>query len=121
MLQALRPEEAFAAITFTPRGGYVFVLRHGQIAEAATDADSAQVAALVGQVRASLEPTAADPPPFATAAAHTLYADTLGELAPQLAGTKSLVIAPAGALLSLPMSLLLTGPAGPNSWRLHPG
>ena len=46
-----------------------------------------------------------------SADAQKLYQLTLGGVAGALQGVKSLVVAPAGPLLSLPFEVLLTGPA----------
>jgi CHAT domain-containing protein len=71
-------------------------------------------------VRAGVEPTTAALPVFDTAAAHALYTETLGQLAPAMAGVKALVVAPGGPLLALPFSLLLTGPAAPDRLAAAP-
>jgi len=73
--------------------------------------DDATIAALVRKIRGSIEPTNAGLPPFDIASARALYDDTLGPVAPQFAGARALVVAPSGALLALPFSVLLTGPA----------
>ncbi|MBV9734482.1 MAG: CHAT domain-containing protein [Acidisphaera sp.] len=111
VLAALGPDEAFAAITLTDDGGWTFVLRGGQIAVARVPANSAQMTALVQRVRAGIEPTTAALPRFDVADAQQIYRDTLGPLEAQLQGVGSLVVAPAGPLLSLPFAVLLTGPA----------
>ncbi len=108
---ALAPGEAFASMVLSEGGGWVFVLRDGHIAVAPTLAGSTAIATLVKQVRGTIEPTGATPPPFDIAAAQAIYTDTLGQAAGALEGAKSLVVAPVGPLLSLPFEVLLTGPA----------
>ncbi len=115
VLAALRPGEAFAAITLTNVGGWVFVLRDGQVDAAPAGLDLAAATATVKRVRATLEPTSAGLPPFDAADAAKLYADTLGRLRGRLDGARALVVAPAGPLLSLPFGMLLTGPAEPGA------
>ena len=111
VFKALAPGEAFAAITLTAHGGWTFLLRDGAITARPVHGDDATIAALVRKIRGSIEPTNAGLPPFDIASARALYDDTLGPVAPQFAGARALVVAPSGALLALPFSVLLTGPA----------
>ncbi len=120
VLGVLRPGEAFASIVLTANGGWVFVLRDGEIAAARTGAGAGAIAGMVKRVRASIEPTAAGVPPFDTADAAQLYNDTLGRLQQRLEGTQALVVAPAKALLSLPFAILLTGAASPDNLQTAP-
>ena len=115
VLKSLRPDEAFAAIVLTRDGGWTFLLRSGQIAAAPIHGDAAAITALVVRLRASIEETSAGVPVFDIATAQKIYDDTLRSVAPELAGAKSLVVAPSGALLSLPFGVLLTGPADPSN------
>ncbi len=113
VLAALRPGEAFVAITLTGDAGWVFLLRDGQIDAAPLRAGTAAVGDLVRRVRAGIELTTAGVPRFDTDAAHALYQAVLAPVAPRLAGARALVVAPSGALLSLPFAVLLTGPGDP--------
>jgi CHAT domain-containing protein/tetratricopeptide (TPR) repeat protein len=108
---ALHPSEAFAAITLSDEDGWVFLLRNGTIAVSKIDGGVKQIAELVRRVRAGIELTTNGLPPFDIADAQKLYQLTLGGVASSLDGVKSLVVAPAGPLLSLPFEVLLTGPA----------
>ena len=110
VLSYLKPGEAFAAITVTRDGGWTFLLRDGTIAVAPVRGNAASITALVSRLRASIELTN-QLPAFDIATSRAIYDDTLGRLAPQLAGTRALVVAPSGALLALPFAVLLTGPA----------
>jgi CHAT domain-containing protein/tetratricopeptide (TPR) repeat protein len=111
VLAALRPGEAFVAITLAGNTGWVFALRDGQITAAPLGLGTAAVGGLVHRVRAGIELTTAGVPRFDTDAAQALYAAVLAPVAPQLVGAKALVVAPSGALLSVPFAVLLTGPA----------
>ncbi len=111
VLKLLGPDEAMVAIVVTPHGGWIFALHNGQIAAEPITGNAASIAALVKRVRASIESTDGTLPRFDTASDTALYDATLGRVAPALAGTKSLVVVPTGALLSIPFDLLLTGPA----------
>ncbi len=113
VLTALRPGEAFVAITLAGDTGWAFALRDGQIDAEPLRVGTAAVSDLVRRVRAGIELTTAGVPRFDTGAAQALYGDVLGPVAPRLAGAKALVVAPSGPLLSLPFAVLLTGPGDP--------
>ena len=118
VLAALGPDEAFAGIDLAPDTGWVFLLRDGRISAARVPGGSNAMTKLVARVRASIEGDG--PPRFDTEAAQALYSALFGKLGPQLAGMKSLVVAPSGPLLSLPFGVLLTGPADPDKLGAAP-
>ena len=111
---ALRPDEAFVDITLGPTGGWSFLLHAGKIAVAPVPAGLPQMEKLVERVRATVEPTTTQLPVFDMHDAYTIYADTLGKLAPRMKGVNALVVAPTGPLLSLPFGMLPTAPASPT-------
>ena len=111
VLHLLRPDEALASVVLTPHGGWVFVLRAGVLSAEPVTGNAAAIAVLVKRIRASIESPDGSLPRFDTQSSHALYEATLGRVASGLAGTKSLIVVPTGALLSLPFGLLLTGPA----------
>ncbi len=113
VLAALRPDEAFVAVTLAGDSGWVFALRNGQIDAAPLRAGTKAVGELVRRVRAGIELTTAGVPRFDTDAAHALYDAVLAPIAPRLTGAKALVVAPSGPLLSLPFAVLLTGSGDP--------
>ncbi len=118
---ALAPGEAFAEIALDPTGGYVFVLANGRIGAAPVAAGEAAMGKLVETLRASIEPDEQGQLPiFDTKVAYQIYADTLGRLAPDLAGAHTLVVAPSGPLLAIPFGLLLTAPASPGDLAAAP-
>ncbi|HTI80758.1 MAG TPA: CHAT domain-containing protein [Acetobacteraceae bacterium] len=108
---ALHPAEAFAAITLGSDKGWIFLLHSGTITVSRIDGGVKQIAALVRRIRAGIELTTAGLPTFDIPDDQKLYQMTLGGVAGALQGVKSLVVAPAGPLLSLPFEVLLTGPA----------
>lgn len=120
VLAALSPNEAFALITVGQGNGWTFVLHGGQIAAARTAASTTHVADLVRRIRASIELNDAGIPRFDAKAAQELYADTLGPDDAALAGADSLIVVPAGPLLSLPFGVLLTGPGDPDALAAAP-
>ena len=109
---ALRPQEAFVAITLARSGGWTFVLRDGRIAVGQVGGGTDEITALVKKVRKSIEPGDDDRvPTYDVAAAKDLYDRTLAPVASALEGASLMTIAPTGPLLSLPFEVLLTGPA----------
>ncbi len=111
VLKLLRPDEAFLGITTTPDDSWMFFLHDGTVAVAHSAISEAGMARLVRQVRASIEPGANGLPTFDMAGAAKIYAATLGPFAARMSHVHSLIVAPSGALLALPFSLLPTGPA----------
>lgn len=108
---ALHPAEAFATITLSDDDGWVFLLHSGTITVSKVDGGVKQIGELVRRIRAGIELTTTTLPTFDIADDQKLYQMTLGGVANALADVKSLVVAPAGPLLSLPFEVLLTGPA----------
>ncbi len=121
VLAALAPDEAFVSLALEPDRGWVFVLRDGKVGAVRTTIGATAAAALVGRIRATVEPGAGGaPPPFDTAAAQALYDGTLGPAAPLLDGARALAVVPVGPLLSLPFEVMLTGPASQDSLASAP-
>ena len=113
---ALRPSEAFVAITLARTEGWTFVLRGGQISVARVEGGAARMADLVKRVRASIVPGDDNRvPTYDVTAALDLYTSALGGVAGALEGAKLLTVAPTGPLLSIPFEVLLTGPANANN------
>ena len=103
VLAALAPGEAFISITLGDTGGWAFALRNGRVDVAPIPGGLPQIGKLVRRVRASIENTTGTPPPFDIEAAQAIYRATLAGLEPALQGAESMVIVPAGPLLSLPL------------------
>ncbi len=120
VLAALAPGEAFVSITLGDTGGWAFALRNGRVDVAPIPGGLPEIGKLVRRVRASIENTTGTPPPFDIEAAQALYRATLAGLEPALQGADSMVIVPAGPLLSLPFELMLTGPATPDALATAP-
>jgi CHAT domain-containing protein len=112
VLAALYPHEALAEIALGPHDGWVLLLHGGTITAGKIPLGAAQIAKLVGRVRAGIELTDRLPT-FDVADARALYDATLAPVAPALAGVQRLAVAPSGPLLALPFEVLLTGPADP--------
>ena len=110
VLAALAPGEAFVSLTLDEKGGWAFALRDGRVTVAPIEGGLPEMARLVRRLRESIESVTGRPPPFDIAAAQAVYKATLAGLEPAIGDARSLVIVPAGPLLSLPFELLLTGP-----------
>ena len=108
VLQALKPGEAFAAVTLTAGSGWTFILRDGLVKAGRIEGGAGVIDPLVTRVRKAMEP---DLPAFDAEAAQILYADVFGTIPHGLDGVAALTVAPTGSLLSLPFAVLLTGPA----------
>ncbi len=111
VLAALHPGEAFAATVLSRDAGWTFLLSHGRISVAPIAGGSQALAALVHQVRVSMDAETEPPPPFDTGAAERLYDLVLRGVEPGLQGATALSVAPSGPLLSLPFGMMLTGHA----------
>jgi CHAT domain-containing protein/Tfp pilus assembly protein PilF len=107
---ALGADEAFAAFTLGDRDSYLFVISKGKAAFFKLDMTRAQAAQSVQELRAAL----VDDKPFPVAKAHELYARLFGPADDLIAGAKSLIVVPDGALQSLPLSVLVTAQMSGN-------
>jgi CHAT domain-containing protein len=110
----LKPDEALVSFYFGTQSSFVWAVpKEGPVAFAGIAASAGEVDAKIRSLRAALEPSVAtitQIPPFDLALAHRLY-DLL--LAPVQSGwkpAKSLVVVTNGALGTLPLGLLTTGP-----------
>ncbi|MFT8245081.1 CHAT domain-containing protein [Roseomonas sp. BN140053] len=119
VLAALAPGEALAVITLPPNGrGWTFVLSDGRIAAARLGADAATIASLVTRIRAGVE-SGDSAKPFDAEAAFQLHSALFAGVAAPVAAAKSLIVVPAGPLLSIPFGLLVE--AAPPQPRSHEG
>lgn len=119
VLGALLPGEAMVTTTLpSDRRGWTFILLDGEVFAGRIDADSAQVAALVERIRASVVSGDASKP-FDAEAAYALHQALFAPVAEPYGRAKSLVALPEASLLSLPFSVLVT--AAPPLPRGHEG
>ncbi|MBN8892159.1 MAG: hypothetical protein BGP12_03020 [Rhodospirillales bacterium 70-18] len=117
---SLRPNEGFVSITLSDAGGWSFLLRNDKVTVSHIDGGTPRMAELVKRIRGSIESDTGIPPRFDVAAAQQLYMATLGGLSGAMGGMQSLVVAPAGPLLSVPFELLLTGPGDASNLAAAP-
>ena len=111
----LRPTEALVAFIPAPQSVWVVFARGADVTlHRAARLNARALEERVRALRAGLEPKDGAIPSFDTAGAAQLYADLLGPVASRLSGVTHLIAVPYGALLSLPLGLLVTRPpAGP--------
>jgi CHAT domain-containing protein len=118
---ALHPGEAFVGLFVSKTSGWAFALRDGHIAVAKIAGGIGAVGPLVTAIRAGIEKTNANAlPTFDIDDDRRLYDLTLGGVAAEIKGAKSIVIAPTGPLLSLPFEVLLTGPTDASKLATAP-
>ena len=114
----LRRNEALLRIVPGQRETWVFLVKaDGALQGAAVKLPVQSLTAQVERLRAGVDASSGRIPEFDLALAHQLYQQLLGPLEPALAGVEHLIVAPSGALLSLPPALLVRRPAVPGDYR----
>jgi CHAT domain-containing protein len=113
--EALVPGEAMLSFYFGRQRSFVWAVpKEGQVAFAAINATSGEIAGKVAKLREALEPNAAfisDIPAFDVALGHELYALLLKPVEAGWKQANNLIVVTNGALGLLPLSLLPTAPA----------
>lgn len=111
----LADDEALFVSVAGEAGTHVALVRRQAVRLWLSPLSPAEVARLVGAIRATLAPenvTSTDQiPPFATAESHALYRGLFDGVADMLAEVRHLVVVADGALQSLPFAVLLRRPA----------
>ena len=109
--KALRPGEALIATYVGENKTYVWAVpRSGKVAFATADLGRERAAAIIGQLRAALDPRAAtlgDIPAYDVRTAHRLYKDLLAPVADGWKDARSLLVVAHGPLGQLPFSVLV--------------
>jgi CHAT domain-containing protein len=113
--QHLGPGEAFLSFVIGHTESYAMLLRRDGFAVHRIEATDAILAERVTQLREALAPRLGTLPDYDIELAHGLYAELLGPFEAQLRGITHLVVAPTGALASLPFSLLVTAEPAPDA------
>ena len=105
---SLRPGEAFLEFVVGAKGSTALLVTQGGVTTAPLTATTSSLAADVENLRAAFTPKLGHVPEFSLKSSYTLYRELLAPLEPSLAGVHHLIVAPGGALDSLPLSLLVT-------------
>jgi len=120
-LQALQgkldADEALIVYVIGRSAGYAMVVRRDKVTARALDTNAGQLAQDVAQLRKAFLPRLGALPEFDLRASYALYQKLMAPLENDLNGAKHLIVAPAGALASLPTGLLVTAPPGSKSYQ----
>ena len=115
--QRLAGNEAFLAIIVGHQASYAMLVRHDNFAVHRIEVTEASLTDTVKELRAALNPRLGTLPDFDLQASYDLYRKLLAPFDDRLNGVTHLIVAPSGALASLPFSLLVTAPpAGPRAY-----
>ena len=114
--KALGPEEAFVTFIVGQEKAFVVVVRRDRLVARAIDITDAQLTQAVADLRKAFVPRLGALPEFDLKGSNALYRKLLGPVESDLADVKHLIAAPAGALASLPLGLLVTAPAAPGGY-----
>lgn len=107
--QQLQPNEALVAYALGQVNSFVFLIRaDGRVMTSPLALNAPGLAAEVAELRQAFVVTASGIRPFDMQRAYKLYQILLAPVADGLEGVTHLVVAPKGALLSLPLGLLIT-------------
>lgn len=115
----LRQGEALVRMLPGARATWVFLVKaDGTLRGVAAPLPDRQLTAQVEQLRMGVDASAGRAPDFDLAQAYDLYQQLLGSLDVELTGVQHLIVAPGGALLSLPPALLVRRPPlEPHDYR----
>ena len=106
--RSLGAHEAFLTFAIATQSSYALLVTHDRLTVAPIRENGIALAADVGELRQAFVPRLGGLPEFDLEASYELYGRLLGPLETALGGIDRLVVAPAGALASLPLGLLVT-------------
>lgn len=104
----LGQDEAFLSFVVGTRGSFVLLVTPRGLTLAPLDLTEAKLQSDVSELRRAMRPRLGSVAEFDVRASYELYRKLLGPIEAQLRGVDHLVVAPAGALASLPFALLVT-------------
>ena len=112
VIKSLAPGETFVMPVLSSAEGWTFVVRDGKITVYPIAKGQGAIGEYVSKIRRSIMPAndASSPPPFDVASSRELYDTVFAEAGKDMSGSSSVVVAPNGPLLSVPLEILLTGP-----------
>lgn len=102
--------EAFLSFVIGESASYALLVTPDGMTVAPVALGSKQLAADISDLRQAFVPRLGVLPRFDLKASFALYSRLLGPLGPALQGIDTLIVAPSGALASLPLALLVTAP-----------
>jgi len=108
--KALAPDEAFVTFIVGQEKAFVLVVRRDRLIASPLDITDAQLTQAVADLRKAFVPRLGVLPEFDLKGSNALYRKLLGPVEADLADVKHVIVAPAGALASLPLGLLVTAP-----------
>ena len=114
--RSLRPGEAFLTFVIGAKGGFALVVTPGGLSTAAVKATPQNLADDVAGLRTAFEPKLGRLPEFSLKSSFALYGELIAPVEPALAQANHLIVAPGGALDSLPLSLLVTAAPGKGGY-----
>jgi CHAT domain-containing protein len=112
----LEPDEAFLAFVVGQEKAFVLAVRRERLVVRAIDLTDAQLTQAVADLRKAFVPRLGTLPEFDLKGSNALYNRLIRPVEADLAGVKHVIAAPAGALASLPLSLLVTSPSAQGSY-----
>lgn len=109
--------EAFLTFVIGRERSYAMLVRRDSFVVRQIEVTAASLAADVAALRRTLEPRLGVLPDYDLEAAYALYRKIVGPIEPMLDGVDHLIVAPGGALASLPFALLVSdAPAARHSY-----
>lgn len=108
--QRLAGNEAFLAIVVGHGASYAMLVRRDSFSVHRVEVTEASLTDTVTSLRTALTPRLGTLPDYDLEASYGLYKKLLAPFDDRLAGVTHLIVAPSGALASLPFSLLVTAP-----------
>ncbi|HVM80310.1 MAG TPA: CHAT domain-containing protein [Stellaceae bacterium] len=115
--QFLAPDEAFLTFVIGHQHGYVMLVRHENAAVRPVEINEEQLTEAVTKLRRGLTPRLGTVPEFDLAGSYALYKKLIGPVEAQLNGVNHLIVAPTGALASLPFALFVTEQPAPRGYQ----
>src|SRR5260370_25566856 len=112
----LGPEEAFLAFVVGQEKAFVMAVRRDRLIVRPVDLADAQLRQGVADRRKAVVPRLGTLPEFDIKGSNSLYNRLIRPVEADLADVKHLIAAPAGALASLPLGLLVTSPSAQGSY-----
>ena len=114
--KALRPGEAFLTFVIGAKGSFALVVTAGGLSAAPVAATTQSLDDDVAGLRAAFTPKLGHLPDFSLKSSYALYRELIAPVEPALARADHLIVAPGGALDSLPLSLLVTAEPGKGGY-----